>query len=47
MFYLGNARVLYKRFYNRETIRGILISRLAKIPPLNHDWLRSLDKEKG
>ena len=28
-----------KRFYKRETIRGIRISRLAIIPPLYHDYL--------
>jgi hypothetical protein len=32
---------------NRETIRGIGISGLAEIPPFYHDWLRSLNKEKG
>ena len=36
-----------KRFYTRGTIRGIRISRLAKIPPLYQDWLRSLNREEG
>ena len=32
-----------KRFYTRGTLRGIRISRLAKIPTLYRDWLRSLN----
>ena len=32
-----------KRFYTRGTIRGIRISRLAKIPNLYRDWLSSLN----
>jgi hypothetical protein len=36
-----------KRFYTRGTLRSIRISRLAKIPTLYRDWLRSLKKEKG
>ena len=34
-------------FYNRETIRGIKISQLVENPQLYHDWLRSLNDEKG
>ena len=34
-------------FYNRETVRGIRISQLTEIPPLDRDWLRSLNYEKG
>ena len=30
-----------KRFYTKGTIRGKRISRLAKIPPLYHNRLRS------
>ena len=33
-----------KRFYTRGTFKSIRILRLAKIPPLYHDWLRSLRK---
>ena len=29
------------RFYTRETLRSIMIPRLAKIPTLYRDWLRS------
>ena len=35
-----------KRFYNRETLRGIRMSRLAEIPPLYHNCLRSLDQKR-
>ena len=31
-----------KRFYTKGTLRGVMISRLAKIPTLNHDRLSSL-----
>ena len=36
----SNKIVIEKRFYNRETIRGIRILQLAKISPLYHHWLR-------
>ena len=36
-----------KRFYIRGTLRGKRSSRWAKIPTLYHDWLRSLNEEKG
>ena len=36
-----------KRFYTRGTLKGILISRLDKIPTLYRDWLRSLNLQKG
>ena len=32
-----------KRFDTRGTLRGIRISRLAKIPTIYRDWLRSLN----
>ena len=32
-----------KRFYKKETKRNIGILQSAKIPPLYHDWLRSLN----
>ena len=35
----SNWWLIEKRFYKRETIRGIIISLLAEIPPLFHDWL--------
>ena len=34
--------VTQKRFYNRESIRGIRISRLAKILLLYHDELKKV-----
>ena len=36
------GEVIRKDINNRETIGGIRISRLPKIPPLYDDWLRSL-----
>ena len=36
-----------KRFYTRETLTSIRIPRLAKIPTLYRDWLRSLNIRKG
>ena len=36
-----------KRFYNRGTLRGIRISRWAKIPTLYRDWLRSFNRKRG
>ena len=41
----GNKSVSKKRFYTKETIRGIRISWLAEIPPLFYDWLLSFNKE--
>ena len=38
-----HAWVKEKRFYTRETIRGIRISLFAKIPTLYHDWPISLN----
>ena len=38
---------LQKRLYTRGTLRSIRIPRLAKIPTLCLDWLRSLKKEMG
>ena len=35
------------RFYTRGTLRGIRISRLAKIPTIYRDWLIYLNKRKG
>jgi hypothetical protein len=35
-----------KRFYNRETIREIR-ARMAEILLIYHDWLRSLNQDKG
>ena len=32
-----------KRFYNRETIPFLWNSPLTECPPINHDWLRSLN----
>ena len=32
------ANKLQMRFYNGDTIWGIMISRLAEIPPLFHNW---------
>ena len=37
------AELKQKRLYSRETIRGIIISRLSKITPFFHDWLSSLN----
>ena len=35
-----------KIFYNRKTIRGVRISRLAKVPPIYHNWLGSLNEKR-
>ena len=40
--FLNHKALIQKKFYNRETLRGIRISPLAEIPPLFHDWLISL-----
>ena len=37
---IWRVHVTQKRFYTRGTLRGIRISRLAKIPTLVRDWLR-------
>ena len=36
----------YFRFYFRRTLRGLRISRLAKIPAIYCDWVRSLRLRK-
>ena len=40
---LMHFQVNQKRFYTRGTLKGIRISRLAKIPNLYPDWLRSIN----
>ena len=40
---IGRVHVAQKRFNTRGKLRGIRISRLAKIPSLYRDWLRLLN----
>ena len=41
----GTPLASQKIFYTRETLRGIKISRLAKIPNLYRDWMIFLNLE--
>ena len=43
----GGKGSIEKRLYNRETIIGVQDSGLVKIPTLYHDWLGSMNEEKG
>ena len=40
------AKLIQKRFYTRGTLRRIRIPRLAKIPTLYRNWLRSLKQKR-